>query len=58
MKLGIFSDIHGNLEALKAVIKSYKSEKINKYICLGDLVGYGADPNKCIEKVRNNKINK
>jgi putative phosphoesterase len=52
MKLGVFSDIHGNWEAFKAVIKAYKAEKIDTYICLGDIVGYGADPNKCIKKVR------
>jgi diadenosine tetraphosphatase ApaH/serine/threonine PP2A family protein phosphatase len=52
MRLGIFSDIHGNWEALKVVLKAYKAEKIDAYICLGDIVGYGADPNKCVKKVR------
>jgi putative phosphoesterase len=52
MKLGIFSDIHGNWEAFKAVLKALKKEKVASRICLGDMVGYGADPNKCIRKVQ------
>jgi putative phosphoesterase len=53
MRYGIFSDIHSNLEALEAVIKAYQKEKIDKYFCLGDLVGYGANPNECVEITRN-----
>ncbi len=49
MRYGIFSDIHSNLEALQAVIKAYQKEKIDKYLCVGDVVGYGADPNECAE---------
>jgi len=52
MKYGIFSDVHGNLEALEAVIAAYQGESIDRYLCAGDLVGYGADPCKCIEKVQ------
>jgi predicted phosphodiesterase len=52
MRWGIFSDIHSNLEALEAVIKAYKSESIDKYICLGDIVGYGANPVECIQLTR------
>jgi predicted phosphodiesterase len=50
----IISDIHGNLEALLAVLKSVKSykKKIDKTICLGDIVGYGADPGECIRITR------
>jgi len=50
MRIGIISDIHSNAEALDRVL-GYIS-KINKFICLGDIVGYGADPNYCINKVR------
>lgn len=39
MKIGIVSDIHGNIEALNAVFKKLKEENINKIICLGDSVG-------------------
>ncbi len=52
MRYGIFSDIHSNLEALEAVIKAYRKEKIDKYLCLGDVVGYGANPNECVEITR------
>ena len=52
MRLGIFSDVHSNLEALQAVVEAYKDLKIDRYICLGDMVGYGANPNDCCEIVR------
>jgi predicted phosphodiesterase len=47
MKLAIISDIHSNSEALEAVINSSES-RVDGYICLGDIVGYGAEPNKTI----------
>ena len=52
MRLGIFSDVHANLEAVLAVIEAYKSERIDRYVCLGDTVGYGASPNECCNLVR------
>jgi diadenosine tetraphosphatase ApaH/serine/threonine PP2A family protein phosphatase len=52
MRIAIFSDIHANLEALGAVFEAYKSERIDKYYCLGDVVGYGANPNECSDMVR------
>ncbi len=52
MRYGIFSDIHSNLEAFEAVIKAYQKEKIDKYLCLGDVVGYGANPNECVDLLR------
>lgn len=52
MRYGIFSDIHSNLEALEAVIEAYKKEGIDKYLCVGDIVGYAANPRECIEKVK------
>jgi len=48
MRWGIFADIHSNLEALEAVARAYKSEQIDIYLCLGDIVGYGANPLECI----------
>jgi diadenosine tetraphosphatase ApaH/serine/threonine PP2A family protein phosphatase len=53
MRLGIFSDVHGNLEALNAVLTAYKEEAIDKYIFLGDAVGYGANPNECCKLIKN-----
>lgn len=52
MRYGIFSDVHSNLEAFEAVIGAYRKEAIDKYLCVGDVVGYGADPQSCIERVK------
>jgi len=52
MRYGIFSDIHSNLEALDAVIKAYKKEKIDKYLCIGDVVGYASNPKECIKIIK------
>lgn len=51
MRYLIFSDIHGNLEALDAVLEDIKRKKIDYYLFLGDLVGYGASPNEVVQKV-------
>ncbi|MDI6782487.1 MAG: metallophosphoesterase family protein [bacterium] len=51
MRIAIFSDIHGNLEALSAVLKYLEEEGITNYICGGDIVGYGANPNECVDMV-------
>ncbi|MBA7483823.1 hypothetical protein ES707_19340 [subsurface metagenome] len=53
MKYGIISDIHSNLEALNIILDYLKrSEKIDRFICCGDIVGYGAKPNECTEIIR------
>lgn len=54
MIYAVISDIHGNLEALLAVWEYIKSRRveIDKVICLGDIVGYGADPGECISLTR------
>jgi len=52
MRIGIFSDTHANIEALTAVIKAFESERIDRLVCLGDTVGYGASPNECADIVR------
>lgn len=52
MRYGILSDIHGNLEALQAVLDLYHKEGIKDYLCVGDIVGYGADPRECLRIVR------
>lgn len=51
MRIAILSDIHSNLEALQAVLHVCATEKIDEYVCLGDIVGYGADPNDCVSLV-------
>jgi diadenosine tetraphosphatase ApaH/serine/threonine PP2A family protein phosphatase len=52
MRIGIFSDVHANLEALEAVMARYKVLGVDKLVCLGDTVGYGASPNECCDIVR------
>ena len=52
MRYGVFGDIHGNLHALQAVLQAYEAERIDTYLCTGDLVGYGAFPKECIDLVR------
>lgn len=52
MRYLIFSDIHGNLEAFLSILASVKKESIDKYLFLGDLVGYGASPNEVIQQIQ------
>ncbi len=51
MRLAIFSDVHGNMEALEAVQSALALETPDRILCLGDLVGYGPDPALCIDAV-------
>jgi predicted phosphodiesterase len=51
VRIGVFSDVHGNLEALELVLKALEKEGVDSTICSGDLVGYGPNPNQCVEKV-------
>ena len=50
----IISDIHGNLEALKEVLKDIRSQNVSEIYCLGDVVGYGPNPCECIDMVMEN----
>lgn len=52
MRLAAFSDIHGNLHALQAVLEDIKKHSPDIIVCLGDLVGYGAFPNEVISTIR------
>ncbi len=52
MRYGIFSDIHANHDALDAVLRALDREKLDSLVCLGDTVGYGAQPNECCDRVR------
>jgi len=49
MRYLILGDIHSNLEAFKAVLKEASDMDIDKVVCTGDLIGYGADPSKCVQ---------
>lgn len=52
MKLAIISDVHGNLEALTEAFSYIDAHRVEKLYCLGDTVGYGANPNECCELIR------
>jgi predicted phosphodiesterase len=52
MRIALFGDIHANLEALEAVLKDASEQGVAEYVCMGDIVGYNADPSACLEIVR------
>ncbi len=52
----IISDIHGNLEALEAVLADIKQQKISDIYCLGDVIGYGPNPLECLDRVMSCKM--
>ncbi len=52
-KRAIISDLHGNIEALSAVLADIESQKVDEIFCLGDVVGYGPDPRECIDVCQN-----
>lgn len=52
LKTAIFSDIHGNLQALEAILKDAKEQGVQNFACLGDVVGYGPSPADCISKIQ------
>jgi diadenosine tetraphosphatase ApaH/serine/threonine PP2A family protein phosphatase len=52
MRIALLSDIHGNLEALMACLADANARKADRYVFLGDIVGYGADPVACLDHVR------
>lgn len=56
MRYAIISDIHANLEAFLAVLDEIDRSEADKVICLGDIVGYGANPNECIEIIKERRI--
>lgn len=52
MKYAVIADIHANLEAFEVVLKDTKDQKCTHYCCLGDVVGYNANPKECLDIVR------
>lgn len=52
MRYAIIGDIHANLEALQAVLKDSKEQEVSHFACLGDVVGYNANPVECLEIIR------
>lgn len=56
MRYAILSDIHANLEALRAVLGRIAELGADRIVCLGDVVGYNANPNECVDIVRSEEI--
>ena len=52
MRFAIISDIHANLEAFDAVMADARDNNCTDFVCLGDVVGYNANPHECVERVR------
>jgi predicted phosphodiesterase len=52
MKYAILADIHANLEALDVVLADAQAQNCTHYACLGDVVGYNANPKECLDKIR------
>lgn len=52
MRYAIFSDIHANLEALEAVLADALERQCTHFVCLGDVVGYNANPHECVARIR------
>jgi len=52
MRYAVLSDIHSNLEALEAVLAAAAQARVQQYLCLGDIIGYGADPVPCLKRMR------
>ena len=50
MRYAVVSDIHGNIDALEAALALVRPE--DGLLCLGDIVGYGPNPNECVERIR------
>jgi len=52
MRFAIFGDIHANLEALQAVLADAKELGCTHHVCIGDIVGYNANPHECVQIIR------
>lgn len=56
MRYAVIADIHGNLEALQVVLADIQEQKCTHVVCLGDVVGYGANPKECLDIIRGMNI--
>lgn len=52
--IAIISDIHSNVEALTAVLADIATQKVDRIICLGDVLGYGPEPRECLDLIIKN----
>ncbi|MCB9585332.1 MAG: metallophosphoesterase family protein [Polyangiaceae bacterium] len=51
MRVGVIADVHANLAALDAVLAALRTQDVSEVICLGDIVGYNAQPRECVDRV-------
>jgi len=56
MRTAVIADIHANLEALQAVLMRIEALRADEIVCLGDIVGYNADANECVDIIRTKKV--
>lgn len=56
MRYAVLTDIHSNLPALHAVLSRVGELEVDRIVCLGDIVGYNADPNECVDLIKNLSI--
>jgi diadenosine tetraphosphatase ApaH/serine/threonine PP2A family protein phosphatase len=56
VRYGVLGDIHGNLEALTSVLADAQEAGVGRLLCVGDVVGYGADPHECLKVLRDGKV--
>jgi predicted phosphodiesterase len=56
MKYAIIADIHGNLDALQVVLNDIRAQNATNIVCLGDVVGYNANPKECLQIIRDMNI--
>lgn len=52
MRIALLADIHGNIDAMEKVLEFLDGQSIDQYACVGDVVGYGASPRLCLERIR------
>ncbi|MCF7908776.1 MAG: metallophosphatase family protein [Candidatus Omnitrophica bacterium] len=55
MRYAIFADVHSNIEAFQVVIEAYYQENVDRYLFLGDIIGYGGDPRECLDVLKDLK---
>ncbi len=56
MKIAVISDIHGNMEAFGRVLDDISQLKVKKIVCLGDMIGYGPEPEAVVQRIQASKI--
>jgi diadenosine tetraphosphatase ApaH/serine/threonine PP2A family protein phosphatase len=56
MRIGLMSDVHSNLPALEAVLTELERERVERLLCLGDLVGYNAQPSECLDLLQRRSV--